>query len=333
MPDTLPAVMRAIEITTPGGPEVLKLTQRPLPKPAAGEVLVKVQAAGVNRPDVMQRKGSYPPPPGITDIPGLEIAGTVAALGEEVTGWNVGDALCALVAGGGYAEYCVAPAPQCLPIPKGLTAVEAAAIPETLFTVWDNIFTRGRLKPGEWLLVHGGSSGIGTTAIQLAHAIGAKVLVTAGSAEKCDACRELGADVAVNYRDQDFVEAAKQATGGKGVDVVLDIVGGDYVSRNLNALAFGGRLIQIAIQKGTKAEIPVHLILVKQIMFTGSTLRARPVAEKGAIARILKQDAWPLIEAGKVRPVIHATFPLDRAADAHALMDTSAHIGKIVLTI
>lgn len=333
MPDTLPAVMRAIEITTPGGPEVLKLAQRPLPKPAAGEVLVKVQAAGVNRPDVMQRKGSYPPPPGITDIPGLEIAGTVAALGEGVTGWNVGDALCALVAGGGYAEYCVVPGPQCLPIPKGLTAVEAAAIPETLFTVWDNIFTRGRLKPGEWLLVHGGSSGIGTTAIQLAHAIGAKVLVTAGSAEKCDACRELGADVAVNYRDQDFVEAAKQATGGKGVDVVLDIVGGDYVSRNLNALAFGGRLIQIAIQKGTKAEIPVHLILVKQIMFTGSTLRARPVAEKGAIARILKQDAWPLIEAGKVRPVIHATFPLDRAADAHALMDTSAHIGKIVLTI
>ena len=333
MTDALPATMRAIEITTPGGPEALKIVQRPLPKPAAGELLVKVQAAGVNRPDVNQRKGSYPPPPGVTDIPGLEIAGTVAALGEGVAGWKVGDALCALVAGGGYAEYCVAPAPQCLPIPKGLTMVEAAAIPETFFTVWDNMFTRGHLKAGEWVLIHGGSSGIGTTAIQLAHAIGAKVVVTAGSAEKCRACEKLGADVAVNYREQDFVEAVKKATGGKGVDEVLDMVGGDYVTRNLNALGRGGRLIQIAVQKGTKAEIVVHLIMQKQITFTGSTLRPRSVAEKAEIARALKQGAWPLIEAGKVKPVIHATFPLDRASDAHALMDTSAHIGKIVLTI
>jgi putative PIG3 family NAD(P)H quinone oxidoreductase len=333
MTDTLPAAMRAVEITTPGGPEVLKVGQRPVPRPAAGELLVKVEAAGVNRPDVMQRKGGYPPPPGVTDIPGLEVAGTVAALGEGVTGWAVGDALCALVAGGGYAEYCVAPAPQCLTPPKGLRMIEAAAIPETFFTVWDNMFTRGGLKSGEWLLVHGGSSGIGTTAIQLAHAIGAKVIATAGTAEKCAACRKIGADVAVNYREQDFVEAVKQATGGKGVDEVLDIVGGDYVTRNLNALARGGRLIQIAVQKGSKAEIVVHLLMQKQITFTGSTLRPRSVAEKGAIARALAQGAWPLIEAGKVRPVIHATFPLDRAADAHALMDTSAHIGKIVLTI
>lgn len=333
MTDALPATMRAIEITAPGGPEVLKLGQRPAPTAAAGELLIRVQAAGVNRPDVMQRKGSYPPPPGITDIPGLEIAGTVAALGAGVSGWKIGDTLCALVAGGGYAEYCVAPAPQCLPVPKGLTMIEAAALPETLFTVWDNMFTRGRLKSGEWLLIHGGSSGIGTTAIQLAHAIGARVVATAGSAEKCAACRKLGADVAVNYRDQDFVEAVRQATGGKGVDVVLDIVGGDYVSRNLNAMAFGGRLIQIAIQKGTKAEIPVHLILVKQLVFTGSTLRARAVAEKAEIAQILRKEAWPLIETGKFKPVVHATFPLERAADAHALMDTSAHIGKIILTI
>ena len=333
MTDALPATMRAIEITTPGGPEVLKIAQRPVPKPAAGELLVKVQAAGVNRPDVMQRKGGYPPPPGVTDIPGLEIAGTVAALGDGVTGWKVGDALCALVAGGGYAEYCVAPAPQCLPIPKGLTVVEAAAIPETFFTVWDNMFTRGQLKSGEWVLIHGGSSGIGTTAIQLAHAIGAKIVATAGSAEKCRACEKLGADVVVNYREQDFIEAVKKATGGRGVDEVLDIVGGDYVTRNLNALARRGRLIQIAVQQGSKAQVVVHLIMEKQITFTGSTLRPRSVAEKAEIARALKQGAWPLIEAGKVKPVIHATFPLDRAADAHALMDTSAHIGKIVLTI
>ena len=333
MTDPVPAAMRAIEIATPGGPEVLTPVERPVPRPTAGELLVKVQAAGVNRPDVMQRKGGYPPPKGVTDIPGLEIAGTVAAIGEGVTGWKAGDPLCALVAGGGYAEYCLAPAPQCLPVPKGLSMIEAAAVPETFFTVWDNLFTRGRLTAGEWVLIHGGSSGIGTTAIQLARAIGAHVMVTAGSAEKCEACRRLGAEVAVDYREDDFVEAAKQATGGKGVDVVLDIVGGDYVTRNLNALGMGGRLIQIAVQKGTKAEIVVHLLMQKQITFTGSTLRPRPVAEKGAIAAALKARVWPLIEAGKVKPVIHATFPLADAARAHALMDTSAHIGKIVLTI
>lgn len=333
MPDALPATMRAIEITAPGGPDVLKLASRPVPAPAAGEILVKVQAAGINRPDVMQRQGGYPPPKGVTDIPGLEIAGTVAALGRGVDGWAQGDALCALVAGGGYAEYCVAPAPQCLPVPKGLAMTEAAALPETFFTVWDNMMTRGGLQSGEWVLIHGGSSGIGTTAIQLAHASGAHVIVTAGSAEKCAACRKLGAELAVNYREEDFVEAAKRATGGKGVDLVLDIVGGDYVTRNLNALGMRGRLVQIAVQKGTKAEVVVHLIMQKQIVFTGSTLRPRPVAEKGAIAAALRAHAWPLIDAGQVRPVIHAAFPLAEAAKAHALMDTSAHIGKIVLTV
>ncbi|MPY71849.1 MAG: zinc-binding dehydrogenase [Alphaproteobacteria bacterium] len=325
--------MRAVEIAEPGGPEVLKPTTRPVPSPAAGEILVRVQAAGVNRPDVMQRQGNYPVPKGVTDIPGLEIAGTVASLGEGVDGWAVGDAVCALVAGGGYAEYCVAPAPQCLSAPKGLSMVEAAALPETFFTVWDNVFTRGRLKAGETLLVHGGSSGIGTTAIQLARVLGARVFATAGSAEKCAACEKLGAERAINYRDEDFVAVVKDATGGKGVDVVLDMVGGDYVTRNLNALGQGGRLVQIAVQKGTKAEIVVHLIMAKQITFTGSTLRPRPVADKAAIAAAVLENAWPLVEAGKVRPVIHATFPLEKAAGAHALMDSGAHIGKIVLTV
>jgi putative PIG3 family NAD(P)H quinone oxidoreductase len=333
MTDAPPEAMRAVEIAEPGGPEVLKPTARPVPSPAAGEILVRVQAAGVNRPDVMQRQGNYPVPKGVTDIPGLEIAGTVASLGQGVEGWAVGDAVCALVAGGGYAEYCVAPAPQCLPVPKGLSMVEAAALPETFFTVWDNVFTRGRLKAGETLLVHGGSSGIGTTAIQLARALGARVFATAGSAEKCAACERLGAEHAINYRDEDFVAVVKEATGGKGVDVVLDMVGGDYVTRNLNALGQGGRLVQIAVQKGTKAEIVVHLIMAKQITFTGSTLRPRPVADKAAIAAALLENAWPLVEAGKVRPVIHATFPLEKAAEAHALMDSGAHIGKIVLTI
>jgi putative PIG3 family NAD(P)H quinone oxidoreductase len=333
MTDAPPEAMRAVEIVEPGGPEVLKPTARPVPSPTTGEILVRVQAAGVNRPDVMQRQGNYPVPKGVTDIPGLEIAGTVASLGQGVEGWAVGDAVCALVAGGGYAEYCVAPAPQCLPVPKGLGMVEAAALPETFFTVWDNVFTRGRLKAGETLLVHGGSSGIGTTAIQLARALGARVFATAGSAEKCAACERLGAERAINYRDEDFVAVVKDATGGKGVDVVLDMVGGDYVTRNLNALGQGGRLVQIAVQKGTKAEIVVHLIMAKQITFTGSTLRPRPVADKAAIAAALLENAWPLVEAGKVRPVIHATFPLEKAAEAHALMDSGAHIGKIVLTI
>lgn len=333
MTDTLPSEITVIEIREPGGPEQLVPAKRPMPEPGADEILIKTVAAGVNRPDVMQRNGNYPPPPGASDIPGLEVSGTVAALGDGVTGWSVGDPVCALVAGGGYAEYCVAPAPQCLPVPAGLSMIEAAAVPETYFTVWDNLFTRGGLKAGETALIHGGSSGIGTTAIQLAGAIGAQTFVTAGSAEKCRACEELGATRAINYRDEDFVTIIKEATGGKGVDVVLDMVGGDYVARNLSVLSKGGRLVQIAIQKGTKAEIPIHLIMVKQIVFTGSTLRPRSVAEKAVIATELKAKVWPLIESGTVKPLIHETFPLAETSKAHALMDSSAHIGKIVLTI
>ncbi|MBT5051500.1 MAG: NAD(P)H-quinone oxidoreductase [Rhodospirillaceae bacterium] len=333
MSDTLPDQVTVIEIGEPGGPEALKVAKRPMPQPGADEILIKSAAAGINRPDVMQREGNYPPPPGASDIPGLEVAGTVAALGGNVTGWSVGDPVCALVAGGGYADYCVAPAPQCLPIPAGLTMIEAAAVPETFFTVWDNLFTRGGLSADETVLIHGGSSGIGTTAIQLACAIGAQVIVTAGSTEKCRACEELGAMRAINYREEDFVAVTKEVTGGKGVNVVLDMVGGDYVARNLNVLAKGGRLVQIAIQKGTKAEIPVHLIMVKQIVFTGSTLRPRSVAEKAVIAADLKEKVWPLIEAGKVKPLIHETFPLTDISKAHALMDSGAHIGKIVVTI
>mgnify|MGYP001216312224 CR=1 FL=1 len=329
----LPEKMTAIEITQPGGPEVLKPTQLPVPSPGTGEILVKVTAAGVNRPDVMQRLGNYPPPKGAPETPGLEIAGTIAAIGEDVTGWKVGDELCALVAGGGYAEYCIAPALQCLHIPRGMDMTEAAALPETFFTVWDNVFTRGGLKKGETILIHGGSSGIGTTAIQLATAIGAKALVTAGSAEKCEACEKLGAIAAFNYRETDFVEGVQAATGEMGVDVVLDMVGGDYVARNLRVLAKGGRLIQIAVQHGTKAEIPVHVIMMKQITFTGSTLRPRSVEEKALITEQLREKAWPLIEAGKVKPLIHEQFPLEEASKAHALMDSSAHIGKIVLTV
>lgn len=333
MNGSLPSDMTAIEITEPGGPDVLVPTTRPVPAPGVGEVLIKVAAAGVNRPDVMQRQGKYPPPPGASDIPGLEIAGSIVATGEGVTEWNIGDQVCALVAGGGYAEYCVAPAPQCLPVPYGLSLTQAAAIPETYFTVWDNLFTRGKLSAGESVLIHGGSSGIGTTAIQLAVANGATVIVTAGSAEKCAACEELGAIRAINYRDEDFVEIVKEVTGGKGVNVILDMVGGDYVGRNLNALAHGGRLVQIAIQKGTKAEIAVHLIMMKQLTFTGSTLRARAVAQKAPIARELRDKVWPLLESGKVKPLIFAEFSLSDASKAHALMDTSAHIGKIVLTV
>lgn len=333
MTDALPDQVTVIEIGEPGGPEALRVAQRPMPEPGADEILIKSAAAGINRPDVMQREGNYPPPPGASDIPGLEVAGTVAALGSGVTDWSVGDPVCALVAGGGYAHYCVAPAPQCLPIPAGLSMIEAAAVPETFFTVWDNLFTRGRLAADETVLIHGGSSGIGTTAIQLACAIGAQVIVTAGSAEKCRACEALGAMRAINYREEDFVAIVKEVTGGKGVNVVLDMVGGDYVGRNLNVLGKGGRLVQIAIQKGTKAEIPVHLIMVKQLVFTGSTLRPRPIAEKAVIAADLKKKVWPLIEAGKVKPLIHETFPLTEVSKAHALMDSSAHIGKIVLTI
>ncbi len=330
MPD-LPATMTAIEITRFGGPEVLVAGRRPTPAPQAGELLIKVAAAGVNRPDVLQRTGGYAPPPGASDLPGLEVAGTVAALGEGAGGWKVGEAVCALVAGGGYAEYCVAPVPQCLPIPKGLDLVQAAGLPETFFTVWTNVFDRGRLKAGESFLVHGGSSGIGTTAIQLAHAFGARVFTTAGSAEKCAACRALGADLAIDYRSEDFVAAITEATGGKGVDVILDMVGGEYTARNLKVLAVEGRLVQIAFLKGSTMELNLAPLMVKRQTLTGSTLRPRSVAEKGAIATALRDKVWPLLEAGQVRPLIHATFPLADAAGAHRLMESSSHIGKIVL--
>lgn len=330
---TIPDEMTAIAITEPGGPEMLTPETLPVPKPGDGEVLIRVAAAGVNRPDVMQREGNYPPPKGAPDTPGLEIAGTVVAAGGGVDWPAIGIEVCALVAGGGYAEYCIAPAGQCLPVPDGFSMEEAAAIPETFFTVWDNVFTRGQLKPGETILVHGGSSGIGTTAIQLAAAFGATVYVTAGSAEKCAACEALGTKRAINYRDEDFVEIIKEETGGKGVDLILDMVGGDYVGRNLNALGFRGRLVQIAIQKGTKAEIAVHLIMLKQITFTGSTLRARPVADKAAIAEELKREVWPLLANGAIKPQIFRSFPLTDIVGAHRLMDSSAHIGKIVLTV
>ena len=325
--------MRAIEIRAPGGPDVLVETDRPKPAPATGEVLVKVAAAGVNRPDVMQRMGHYPPPPGITDIPGLEVAGVIEQVGEGVRDWQVGDRVCALVAGGGYAEYCVAPAPQCLPIPSKMDFVHAAAIPETFFTVWTNVFERGRLKPGESILIHGGSSGIGTTAIQLARALGSRVFVTAGSAEKCVECERLGAERAINYRETDFVAAIKEATGGKGVDVVLDMIGGDYVPRNMDALAMDGRMVSIAVMGGVKAQINILTMMQRRLTLTGSTLRTRPVAEKGAIAAALKMHVWPLLEAGTLSPLIHATFPLRDAAAAHVVMESGAHIGKLVLVV
>lgn len=329
----LPKAMTAIEIRTPGGPEVLSPTERPVPQALPGEVLIEVEAAGVNRPDILQRQGGYAPPPGASDIPGLEIAGRIAALGEGVSGWRVGDAVCALVAGGGYAEYCTAPAPQCLPPPKGFDLLRAAALPETFFTVWTNVFERGRLKAGESLLVHGGSSGIGTTAIQLGRAFGAKVFSTAGGAEKCDACRRLGADVAIDYRTEDFVAVINAATEGRGVDVILDMVGGDYIARNLKILAVEGRLVQIAFLKGSMAEINLLPLMIKRQTLTGSTLRPRAVAEKGAIAAALREKVWPLLDAATVAPVIHTTFPLARASDAHRLMESSAHIGKIMLSV
>ena len=325
--------MKAIEISKPGSPDVLVEVDRPTPSPAAGEILVKVAAAGVNRPDVMQRLGHYPPPSGITDIPGLEIAGVIEQLGEGVDGWRVGDRVTALVAGGGYAEFCVAPAPQCLPIPANIDFVHAAAIPETFFTVWTNVFERGRLKAGESILVHGGSSGIGTTAIQLARAFGSRVFATAGSAEKCAACERLGAERAINYRDADFVAVVKEATGGRGVDVVLDMVGGDYFPRNMDALAMDGRLVSIAVLNGVKATINILTMMQRRLTLTGSTLRTRPIAEKGAIAAALRQHVWPLLEAGTVSPKIHATFALREAAEAHRVMESGAHIGKLVLVV
>jgi len=332
MSDALPESMTAIKIREPGGPEVLVPGTRPRPQPGPGEVLVRVAAAGVNRPDVLQRQGGYPPPPGASDVPGLEIAGRVVSLGPEVEGLAVGDAVTALVTGGGYAEYCAAPAAQCLPIPTGLDAVAAAALPETFFTVWSNVFDRAGLRAGESFLVHGGSSGIGTAAIQLAAAFGARVFATAGSAEKCQACTELGAMRAINYRSEDFVEVIKKATEG-GVDVILDMVGGDYIQRDIKALAPDGRLVFIAFLGGSKAEIDFLPVMLKRLSITGSTLRARSVAFKGAIAANLRAKVWPLIEAGKVKPIVHKTFPLTQAAAAHELMESSAHIGKIVLTV
>jgi len=321
--------MTAIEIAQPGGPSVLRATHRPIPAPGAGEVLVRVAAAGVNRPDVLQRQGGYPPPPGASDIPGLEIAGEVVAVGEGVRSFAEGDRVCALVTGGGYAEYCVAPAAQCLPVPAGLSDEEAACLPETFFTVWSNVFDRGRLMAGEIFLVHGGSSGIGTVAIQLARAFGARVFTTVGSAEKAAVCEALGAERAINYRSEDFVEAVKAAAGG--ADLILDMVGGDYIARDIALLNPEGRLVFIAFLKGPKAEVNFAPVMVKRLTVTGSTLRARDVSFKAAIAAALQTKVWPLIESGQVKPVLHTRLPLARAAEAHSLMESSAHIGKIVL--
>ena len=329
----LPDSMTCVEIAEPGGPEVLRAVQRTAPIPGPGEVLVAVEAAGVNRPDMLQRQGRYDPPPGASDLPGLEIAGRVVAIGEGVMDWAADDAVCALVAGGGYAEYCTVPAAQVLPVPKGFSMVEAAAVPETFFTVWTNVFERGALKPGETLLVHGGSSGIGTTAIQLAKAFGATVFTTAGNADKCRACEALGADRAIDYKTEDFVAVIKEATGGRGVDVVLDMVGGDYVARDIEIMAPDGRHVSIAFLQGPKVSLNLFPIMTKRLTLTGSTLRARSVEEKGRIARALREKVWPLLETGTVKPVVHKTFPLEQAVEAHRLMESSAHIGKIVLTV
>ncbi len=328
-----PPTMTAILVPTPGGPEALVPGERPVPVPGKGEVLVKVAAAGVNRPDVMQRRGLYPPPPGASDIPGLEISGTVVSLGEGATRYKLGDQVCALVTGGGYAQYCPTPEATALPVPAGLSLQMAAAIPETFFTVWSNVFDRARLKGGETFLVHGGTGGIGTTAIMLAKAFGATVFTTAGSAEKCAACRDLGADLAIDYKTQDFVAEVKAATGGKGVDVILDVVGGAYIQRNFEAAAVDGRIVQIAFQDGSKAQVDFMRLMLKRLTYSGSTLRARPVADKAAIARALEEKVWPLIAAGTLRPLMDQTLPLVEAAAAHARMESSAHMGKIVLEV
>lgn len=327
-----PANMTAIEIIQWGGPEVLQACRRTTPQPGPGEVLIKVAAAGVNRPDVMQRKGLYPPPPGASDIPGLEIAGEIVALGDGVGVPAVGSWVCALVTGGGYAEYCSAAAALCLPIPKGLGPVEAAAVPETFFTVWTNVFERGGLRAGESVLVHGGGSGIGTTAIQLARVFGATVFVTAGSAEKCRFCERLGAR-AINYREEDFVDRIQTLTEGKGVNLILDMIGGPYLQRNLSCLAVDGRLVVIAVQGGAKAEIDLLPIFLNRLTLTGSTLRPRSVNEKAAIANALRQNVWPLLESGQVKPVVYANYPLVEASEAHSLMESGRHVGKIVLSV
>ena len=332
-----PTSMKYIKIEEHGGPEVLKLDTMPVPEPGPDEVLIRVAAAGVNRPDIMQRKGFYPPPPGATDVPGLEVSGTVVKLGVNVSDIDLGSEVCALVACGGYAEYCLASASICLPIPENISLEDAAGIPETFFTVWTNVFERGQLKSGESLLVHGGSSGIGTTAIQLGKAFGATVYTTAGTAEKCEFCVQLGADAAINYHEQDFSEEIKSLTeAGKsaaksGVDVILDMVGGPYFPKNIRLLAVEGRLVQIALMQGSKAEVDFLPLLLKRITLTGSTLRPRSVEQKTEIANALRKNVWPLLDAGTVRPIIHQTFPLEKAAEAHSLMESSTHIGKILL--
>ena len=331
---TLRARMTAIAIRAPGGPEMLVPEERPVPAPGPGEILVKVAAAGVNRPDVRQRQGTYPPPQGATDIPGLEIAGEVAALGPDVKRWKIGDKVCALVVGGGYAQYCLAYEPHALPVPPALSMVEAAAIPETFFTCWQNMFMRADVKSGDWVLVHGGTSGIGTTAIMLAKAFGGKVITTAGSAEKCAAAKKLGADVAVNYKTEDFVAMTKEATGGAGANLIVDIVGGDYIDRNYDAAAIDGRIVQIAFLSGQpKANVNFSKLMVKRLHHTGSTLRPRSNADKAAMVAAIEAKVMPLLREGRVKPLMDSTFPLEKAADAHRRMETSEHIGKIVLTV
>jgi NADPH:quinone reductase len=325
--------MKAIEIAAPGGPEQLRLTTRPVPQPGTGEVLIRVAASGINRPDIVQRQGHYPPPPGASDLPGMEVAGTIAAVGPGVSGWHEGDQVTALLSGGGYAEYAVAAAPLCLSIPAGVSMVEAAALPETFFTVWANLFERGGCKAGDAVLIHGGTSGIGTTAIQLATAWGAKVFATAGTHAKARACEELGAVRGIDYRTEDFVQIVKDATDGRGVDIILDIVAGTYVQRNIEAAAIEGRIVVIAVQGGTRAEIKMNMLMLKRLTLTGSTLRSRTLEQKAAVAAGVRENVWPLLAARRVRPIIHATFPLEKAADAHRLMESSNHIGKIVLTV
>ena len=327
----LPASQTSIEITQPGGPEVLQATSRDMPVPTDSQVLIKVAAAGVNRPDVFQRMGFYPPPPGVTDIPGLEASGTIVAIGSAVQRWKVGDQVCALLSGGGYAEYAVAEESICLPIPEGLSLIDAAALPETCFTVWHNLFERAELQAGEWLLVHGGSSGIGTTAIQMASAMGIKVIATAGSDEKCAACEKLGAVKAINYRQQDFVQACQEITG-TGVNVILDMVGGDYVQQNFAACAPKARIVNIAFLRGSKVEVDLLPLMLKQLVLTGSTLRAQPIENKARIAAGVESQVWPLIAQGKFKPVINSRFPLAQASEAHTLMESNQHIGKLLLT-
>lgn len=329
----LPETMRQIRFDGAGGPEVIRVETAPVPSPGPGQVLIEVVGAGINRPDCLQRAGGYPPPPGATDVPGLEVSGRIVALGEGVSGLSEGDEVCALVASGGYAEYCVADAPLCLPVPQPLSLLEAGGLPETFFTVYDNVFTRGRLAAGETFLVHGGSSGIGSTAIQLAKQAGATVYATAGSDEKCAFCTSLGADAAINYRNEDFVEAVRTLTGRRGMDVILDMVGGSYIPRNISILAVDGRLVQIAFLQGSKAELDLRPVMLRRLTITGSTLRPRSVAQKAEIARALRRNVWPLLETGAVRPVVHATFPLEEARRAHELMESSTHLGKIILEV